>query len=107
MSTVNTDKWVVVTTPPPPRRNAATQAAVDYFWKLQMGQHVLIPKGESSTARSAAAALKKDTEGCVILRIRDEGDGVHVRASKLKDYPDDIKARIEAGEPIPEASATE
>lgn len=96
MPPIDTTKWVVTDTPPPVKRNAATQAAFDFFWKLELGKSVLIPLDEASTAKNAAAQLKKESGGNVEFRFRDEGDGRHVRATKLKDYTPEQKAEMEA-----------
>ncbi|EIQ01095.1 hypothetical protein OpiT1DRAFT_05663 [Opitutaceae bacterium TAV1] len=107
MSTIDTSKWVVVDTPLPPRRSAAVQAAYDFFWKLELGKSALIPKDEAGTARNAAAQLKRDSEGNSEVRFRDEGDGAHIRATKIKDYTPEQKASLEAGQPLPESETSE
>lgn len=95
MPTIDTTKWVITATPPPPKRRPEVQVAYDFFWSLPVGHSALIPKDEAVTARNAAAQLKKESDGNVEIRFREEGD--LVRATKSKDYSAEDKARIAAG----------
>jgi hypothetical protein len=93
--TIDTSKWVVTAAPPPPKRRPEVQVAYDFFWNLPLGHSALIPKDEAGTARNAAGQLKKESDGNVEIRFRDEGE--HVRATKSKDYSAADKAKIAAG----------
>ena len=104
--TIDTTKWVVTDAPPPPKRRPEVQVAYDFFWNLPIGHSALIPKTDAATARNAAGQLKKESDGNVEIRFRDEGD--KVRATKVKDYSADDKAQIAAnGYPEPSASEPE
>jgi len=94
MPTVDTSKWAVTDSPPPIKRRPEVQAAYDFFFGLKLGSSALIPKEEASTARNAAAQLKKESDGNVEIRFR--GEGEFVRATKSKDYTDEQKAAIVA-----------
>jgi hypothetical protein len=95
MPTIDPTKWIVTDAPPPPKRRPEVQLAYDFFWNLPIGHSALIPKDEAATARNAAAQLKKESDGNVEVRFREEGE--HVRATKAKDYSAEDKAKIAAG----------
>jgi hypothetical protein len=95
MPPINTANWVVTDAPPPPKRRPEVQQAYDFFWSLPLGHSALLPKVDASTAKNAAAQLKKESDGNVEVRFRDEGD--KVRATKVKDYNEADKAKIAAG----------
>ena len=95
MPPINTATWVVTDAPPPPKRRPEVQMAYDFFWSLPLGSSALIPKADAATARNAAAQLKKESDGNVEIRFRDEGE--QVRATKSKDYSPDDKAKIASG----------
>ncbi len=110
---IDTSKWQVTNTPPPVRRTPQIQAAYDFFFKLEVGSSALIPSDEAATAKNAARQLKKESGDSIEVRFREEGDGKHVRATKIKDVSPEEKARILAENaetppeaPVPEAAAT-
>jgi hypothetical protein len=92
MPPIDTSKWAVTDGPPPTKRRPEVQAAFDFFFTLKLGSSALIPKDEAATARNAASQLKKESDGNVEVRFRDEGE--YVRATKVKDYTDEQKAAI-------------
>jgi hypothetical protein len=107
MPTIDTSKWVITDAPPPPKRRPEVQIAYDFFWNLPLGSSALIPKDEASTARNAAGQLKKESDGNVEIRFREENE-TQIRATKSKDYTPEDKAKIVAeGYPDPVEAAAE
>ena len=95
MPPIDPSKWTITTEPAPKRRSAEVQAAYDFFYvQLATGASALIPKEEASTARNAAAQLKKESDGAIEIRFRDEpGHPELIRATKVKGQsPDDLAA---------------
>jgi hypothetical protein len=93
--TIDTSKWKITTEPPAPKRRPEVQAAYEFFYvTLDTGASALIPKEEAGTARNAAAQLKKESDGSIEIRFRDEGD--HVRATKVKGQTPEQLAELRA-----------
>ena len=86
MPPIDPSKWTITTEPAPKRRSAEVQAAYDFFYvTLDTGASALIPKEEANTARNAAAQLKKESDGTIEIRFRDEpGQPTLIRATKIK-----------------------
>jgi hypothetical protein len=106
MPPIDPSKWTITTEPAPKRRSAEVQAAYDFFYvQLATGASALIPKEEASTARNAAAQLKKESDGAIEIRFRDEpGQPTLIRATKVKGQSPEDLAALQAGIAASEAA---